>query len=1017
MGIQVKYEGQLYNLPDKFKESNRDEMVAFIVNKSPSINTEEDISITKDALMQVASGANKGMIEAAKTALVDIPKYLESKVPFGGIGISKEGISLTKKAPITIEKGLEKLKKEVTVEGKTTTGRVVGGIAQFAAPFGVISKGMSSVSIANNFVKAMAAGAVTDFSAFDPHEKRISNLIQEHPSLQNPITEYLQSDEKDSVLEGRMKQTIEGVGLGVVAEGLFKGLKISLRAIKGMRKAKEIIEKPAKVEPPKASIISTDTNVTKAIKETQKELTKNVDLNIADAQPKLFQRAVKDKVVKDITDGADEALRGNYDSSKKIFEQISDYVAIGEIQPEDLPELLAKYDMSPAEFAQELKTTWSAAGRALGNLSHTYRRLQKTFEKDEAAQKILDSMSKETRLSGILSFDSGWDAFGYGWRRLEDFRRSLLVTQVGTAVRNTISQAGRIGIGDIDEILHAAIRGTINKGKQISGKSAKQYPGPLQELSNISLNTTALVKRLNPANRKIFNTILETKDGAMLKARSLSTPVHEVVAFNKISKVLNTLNRAQELQFRKIALESKIRHTLNRKGLAYSADNFSKLSKQEIDEIIEHSLEMTFAASPKGRGAKQLVNFWSKTPLTLINPFPRFQFGNALPFVWKHSPFGLLSTRTLKALFKPDKAGKVKFDVNSKEIANILSKATVGSAMWYGAWNLRQSHGGDKWYEIKTGETEEGKDKIIDMRAYAPITSFLFLAAITEDYIKGTNKIQPGEIAKQLIGLNRISGSGVALFDILRHRDPESTKNVVAQVAGQYLGSFSVPLRQLRDALSTSPEESILRDTRENPLWAPFVNNLPVLSQLLNPAFSPFEGVKGLDPRSAEFEEQSKIDTAAIKFFNTIPVPIGRQIFGISLRHKDVVQKEVDRLDVNKAGIYPRTGVKKADRLIVGYTGWFAENFIKPVVQSKLYTDSSDIKKKIILKEMYRGGKKAAMGLLAARHLGLFLEARKNRMDDDLMTLSEELGMPIGEKLDNMIEEYNLQQQQKEEGR
>lgn len=1011
MGIQVKYEGQLYNLPNSFKESNRDEMVAFIVNKSPSINTEEDISITKDALMQVASGANKGMIETAKTALVDIPKYLESKVPFGGIEISKEGISLTKKAPTTIEKGLEKLKKEVTVEGKTTTGRVVGGIAQFAAPFTVISKGVSSVSIANNFVKAMAAGAVTDFSAFDPHEKRISNLIQEQPALQNPITEFLQSDEKDSALKGRMKQSLEGMGLGLAFEGVFK----SLKALKGMKKAKEIIEKPAKVEPPKASIISTDTNVTKAIKDTQKEVTRNVDLNIADAQPKLFQRTIRDKVVKDVTDAADEALIGNYDSSKKIFEQIADYVAIGEIQPEDLPELLAKYDMSTADFAQELKTTWSAAGRALGNLSHTYKRLQKTFEKDEAAKKIIDAMSKETRLSGILSFESGWDAFGYGWRRLEDFRRSLLVTQVGTAVRNTISQAGRIGIGDVDEILHAAIRGTINKGKQLAGASPKQYPGPLQELSNISLNTTALIKRLNPANRKIFNSILETKDGAMLKARSLSTPVHEIVAFNKISKVLNTLNRAQELTFRKIALESKIRHTLNRKGLPYSADNFSKLSKQEINEIIEHSLEMTFAASPKGRGARQLVNFWSKTPLTLINPFPRFQFGNALPFVWKHSPFGLLSTRTLKALFKPDKTGKVKFDVNSKEIANILSKATVGSAMWYGAWNLRQSHGGEKWYEIKTGETEEGKDKIIDMRAYAPISSFLFLAAIVEDYVKGTNKIQPGEIAKQLIGLNRISGSGVALFDILRHRDPETTKNVISQVAGQYLGSFSVPLRQLRDALSTSPEESILRDTRENPLWAPFVNNLPIASQLLSPAFNPFEGVRGLDPRSADFEEQSKIDTAAIKFFNTIPVPIGRQIFGVSLRHKDIIQKEVDRLDINKAGIYPRTGIKKADRLIIGYTGWFAENFIKPVLQSKLYTESSDIKKKIILKEMYRGGKKAAMGLLAARHLGLFLEARKNRMDDDLMALSEELGMPIGEKLDSMIEDYN--NQQKEQGR
>ena len=46
----------------------------------------------------------------------------------------------------------------------------------------------------------------------------LESLVQDYPILENPITEYLQSDPNDSEAEARLKMTIEGFGLGIPFE-------------------------------------------------------------------------------------------------------------------------------------------------------------------------------------------------------------------------------------------------------------------------------------------------------------------------------------------------------------------------------------------------------------------------------------------------------------------------------------------------------------------------------------------------------------------------------------------------------------------------------------------------------------------------------------------------------------------------------------------------------------------------------------------------------------------------------
>ena len=77
----------------------------------------------------------------------------------------------------------------------------------------------------------MAAGAIADFSMFQAQEERLSNLIETFPSLNNPISEYLAADADDGEIEGRLKNTLEGLALGGVVDGLIAGV----RAIKKAR--------------------------------------------------------------------------------------------------------------------------------------------------------------------------------------------------------------------------------------------------------------------------------------------------------------------------------------------------------------------------------------------------------------------------------------------------------------------------------------------------------------------------------------------------------------------------------------------------------------------------------------------------------------------------------------------------------------------------------------------------------------------------------------------------------------
>jgi hypothetical protein len=116
---------------------------------------------------------------------------------------------------------------------QTLPGGFVEGATQFLAGFipvaGWLSKGQKFASLGKfaGVARTTAAAGVADLAAFDGQYQRLSNLMVQYPALKNPVTEFLAADEEDAEALGRLKNAIEGLGIGAtvgMAGALIKGI-------------------------------------------------------------------------------------------------------------------------------------------------------------------------------------------------------------------------------------------------------------------------------------------------------------------------------------------------------------------------------------------------------------------------------------------------------------------------------------------------------------------------------------------------------------------------------------------------------------------------------------------------------------------------------------------------------------------------------------------------------------------------------------------------------------------------
>jgi len=120
------------------------------------------------------------------------------------------------------------------------------GVAGLAGKTAVAARATAALSAsrAGRFtlgaLQGSVAGGVADFLAFDGHERNFSSLVETIPALRNPLTEFLATDEEDPEVVGRIKNVLEGFGLGATV-----GLVVeSVRGLKAVRRARTLESSP-----------------------------------------------------------------------------------------------------------------------------------------------------------------------------------------------------------------------------------------------------------------------------------------------------------------------------------------------------------------------------------------------------------------------------------------------------------------------------------------------------------------------------------------------------------------------------------------------------------------------------------------------------------------------------------------------------------------------------------------------------------------------------------------------------
>ena len=186
---------------------------------------------TPGAFLRGTSEGIHNIFDAAN----DAANFMEKKFPLA-IPIPKTGIAALDQLlanPAAAIAGPDDVSDQLTDEPESVTGGLVKGITQFMVGFQ--AKGLKAGARAltkSPIAQAAIKGAGADAFTFDPTEERLSNLILEHTELRLPILSYLASSPDDTRAEGRLKNAIEGLFLGVSADlviklipGLVKGTK------------------------------------------------------------------------------------------------------------------------------------------------------------------------------------------------------------------------------------------------------------------------------------------------------------------------------------------------------------------------------------------------------------------------------------------------------------------------------------------------------------------------------------------------------------------------------------------------------------------------------------------------------------------------------------------------------------------------------------------------------------------------------------------------------------------------
>tara|TARA_Y100001973_G_scaffold14130_1_gene20215 strand:- start:767 stop:4072 length:3306 start_codon:yes stop_codon:yes gene_type:complete len=903
------------------------------------------------------------------------------------------------------ERPFENVKLPKIAEPTYFGGSFSRDITGFAIPFLGITKAANSLNLITKIPKATTkAGAITQFVsknavigglaeqfAFSPYETRVSNLVESFPTLANPITEYLQATDQDSEDKARFKMAIEGGLIGIpldfllsfIGRGKVKNLKTEKiknndDAVKNFNnKRKKLAE-----------------NIEEATTIKPKSLEGNLDLNSFDRLDDVSEKIISQKTSKKIEGFFEDVLKGGKVKRNpliRISDQIYDVMTTPRLIKEtDFNKLLTKHKIT----ADELLNFFRAGARTSAQNLNRLSQLSKAYGKFLKDGKVSKNLVDELNAQGIDTADLATNVI----QKLDGVRRAMMVGRWSTAMRNFISQAGRVGI----DVLNQSFQyGADQLWQKLSGKTLARSANPVTAMQGF----LKIFRQINPKTHKkvkadvdkILASLPKENDRLFLRYSSDIindgvSPVKKIQKYSplnvaeKAANLLNFLNKFQEFITRRAvflsSLDAIVRNNKSIYGgrtlgeIVNNPNLINRLRKQDIAAAVDHSLELTYASAPEKGFAAAFVKAINKAPFvaTLVVPFPRFLV-NSLKFLYEYSPLPtfagagravfvdpIITTLTFstdgtftKSFFKRLKEG----DTSG------LTKAIVGWGLFGVAAQIRDSKiAGEKWNEIKVA------NKTIDIFPYNPLAAYLFVADFIDRWqdgrlgtITGTTK----DFAKVFLGTR--GGTGLYAIDQLLESIATADSNkgykfineTVGLIASQYFTPFKTYMGFL-DAADGNIQAA--KDTKTSSLDNAKINPLYSIKNNLKSIFNPGELPDRTSPTHAVLSEDgTKYVARPVKNENIVLT----ELTGVTVRQeKNSAEKEFDNLNFRYNEIFRSTGIPVLDR---AFKNLFAPKIhlgLSAIIDSAGYQSLDINMRRLVIKQFIQGARKETMEELQA---------------------------------------------------
>jgi hypothetical protein len=443
---------------------------------------------------------------------------------------------------------------------------------------------------------------------------------------------------------------------------------------------------------------------------------------------------------------------------------------------------LDKAGMSFEDFVVSNLGSASEAGRILNKYSQLAKRVK---PKSIKQQEELDAMLKNE--NNMVNY----------FRRVENIRRGLLVSQVATAARNLQSGLLRTPVEAINNIMETAMY-DLSRGKFVSNRVFKRatWQDSLSGLRYIySDRKTAEEytdyilgnKDLKKFYDQMYNTINEIQ---LNQGKGTGTGADKVLTrIEDFTQLLNTPNRMQDFMIRRATFLSEAQRLFRQRwdmDLMEALDNgrlkdilrdSSDLNKNmvkkkfvrkykkgmkipvgkkagdtyEVEQLVPEStameifadatqraLDVTYAGSPETALGQGFANFVTKYGLTVIAPFPRFM-AKSIELMAENSAGAFVPT--MRRIVEGGKIGLGKVGVGkggklkplTERESRMISRNITGVAGIYAASQMLEETG-------MFGENYKlvplGDGKVLDVTPLFPLRQFFMLGYIGKQWAK-----------------------------------------------------------------------------------------------------------------------------------------------------------------------------------------------------------------------------------------------------------------------------------------